>query len=66
MSTKFTAIFTDSWMTGSHRNTLTKMLRFEQHDGETVGAAMEREDIADRCVFLFLGWPALQGDKYEI
>lgn len=63
MSTKFTAIFTESWMAGSHSHTLTKMLRFEQYEGETVVAALEREDIAERCVFLFLGWPALQGEN---
>ena len=59
---KFTAIYTDSWMAGSHWHTLTKMRRIEQHEGETVGDMLTREWIAESTVFLFIGHPAMQGE----
>ena len=59
---KFTAIYVDSWMSGSQRQSLTKFHRFEVKANETVLDAMTRENIADQTVFLFHGWPKLQGE----
>jgi hypothetical protein len=36
MSNKFTAIYTESWTAGNYYQTLMKMRRVEQFDGETV------------------------------
>lgn len=63
MNSQYTAIYTDSWMSGSHRHTLTRMRRIEQRDGETVADMLKREDIADCTVFLFHGHAPLQGEK---
>lgn len=63
MSNKFTAIYTDSWMAGSHCHTLTKMRRVEQFDGETVADMLKREGISDCTVFLFHGHPPMQGEE---
>lgn len=65
MSNKFTAIYTDSWMSGSHRQTLTRMLRVEQRDGETVSDMLKRENIDD-LVFLFYGHPAMEGEESTV
>lgn len=62
MSNQYTAIYIDSWMSGSHRQSLTQMRRVEQRDGETVVDMLEREGIADCTVFLFHGHPPLQGE----
>ncbi len=59
---KFTAIYTDSWMSGSHQMTLTQMRRIEKRKDETVSDMLEREHLEDCTVFLFLGHPALQGE----
>jgi hypothetical protein len=63
MSTKFTAIYTDSWMAGSHQMTLTKMKRTEQKDGETVADMLRREGIEDCTVYLFHGHSLMQGEE---
>ena len=64
MEKKFTAIYVDSWMSGSHWHSLTKMHRFIQHENETVMQALERsgKGIADATVFIFEGHPKLQGE----
>lgn len=59
---KFTAIYTDSWMSGSHRQTLTLMKRIEQQENETLEQMIEREDVADGLVFLFHGHSQMQGE----
>jgi len=63
MTNPYTAIYIDSWMTGSHRNTITKFRRIEQREGKTVGDMLEREGIADCTVYLFHGHPSLQGER---
>lgn len=60
---KFTAIFTESWVAGSHMHTLTRMRRIEQLDGETVEDMLAREGIEDNMLYLFEGHPLLQGES---
>lgn len=71
MPNKFTAIYTVS--VGSHRASYPKLVRFEQHEGETVIGALNRAgyatqkageewDISESTVYLFNGWPSLQGE----
>ena len=59
---KYTAIYIDSWMAGSHMHSLTKFKRIEVKESETVLDALKREEIADSTVFLFEGWSKLQGE----
>lgn len=67
MPTKFTAIYIKAWMSGSHYQSITKMRRCEQKDGETVLDMLKREGVEDSVQFLFNGWPTLQGEiKAEI
>ncbi len=65
MSNKFTVIYNDSWMCGSHYQSLTKMRRIEQLNGETVADMLEREDLQDRVEFLFCGHPLFQGESQQ-
>ena len=65
MGNKFTVIYTDSWMSGSHRQTLTKMRRVKQRDGETVADMLKREELIDCAVFLFHGHPMMQGEEQD-
>ena len=60
---KFTAIYVDSWMSGSHRHSLTRFKRFTCGSNESVGAALRRLNIAEETVYLFVGWPKLQGEE---
>lgn len=59
---KFTAIYVESWVVGSHRNHLTRFKRVELKEGETFDNMFAREEI-DNCVYLFHGWPKLQGEE---
>lgn len=59
---KFTAIYVDSWMSGSHRHSLTRFKRFTCGPSESVETALRRLNIADETVYLFVGWPKLQGE----
>jgi hypothetical protein len=52
---KFTAIYVESWMSGSHHHSITKMKRVEQQKGETVVGMLERNFIKDETVFIFEG-----------
>jgi hypothetical protein len=52
---KFTAIYVESWMSGSHRHSVTRMLRIEKFEGETIADMLKREDIDESTVFLFFG-----------
>lgn len=63
MSNKFTAIYTDSWTSGRHQMTITRMKRVEQKDGETVSDMLRREDIEDCIVYLFHGHPLMHGEE---
>lgn len=60
---KFTAIYTDSLMDGSHMQTLVKMRRIERAENETVLDMFKREGIEDSVVFLFKGHPLMQGEE---
>jgi len=59
---KFTAIYVDSWMSGSHRVSSTEMKRIQQNDGETIEEMLEREGIDNNIAFLFNGHPSMEGE----
>lgn len=59
---KYTAIYVDSWMSGSNMHVLPKMRRVERSENETVSDMLEREGIANRTVFLFAGHPPILGE----
>jgi len=72
MTNKFTAIYTVS--VGRYGASYPKLLRFEQYEGETVIAALNRAgyatheagkewDISEATVYIFNGWPSLQGEN---
>lgn len=61
----YTAIYIDSWMSGSHSHSLTKMRRFQTLEGESVLDALRREEIENETVFIFKGWPLLEGETEE-
>lgn len=61
--TLFTAIYVDSWMSGGHRRSLTKMRRITRLPDETVGDMLQREGIAESTNYLFKGHPPLQGEQ---
>ena len=63
VETKYTAIWTDRWQSGSHWHCLAKIKRIELEKNETVADALTREGIADSTDFLFVGWPKLQGEE---
>lgn len=65
MNKKLTAIYTDSWMSGSHQRVIVKCRRFEQRDGETVEDACQREDIADAVEYIFVGHVKYLGEDNE-
>lgn len=54
---KFTVIYVDDWMVGSHKCSLTKMHRLTKFEGETVLEACERElaEYSNGIVFIFQG-----------
>lgn len=62
---KFTAIYVDSWMSGSHMHYLTKFKRIRQKDGETPLDMLKREDLEFSVQYLFHGWPLMQGEITE-
>jgi hypothetical protein len=68
MLNKYTAIYVESWVSGSHTHTITRYKRFTQ-DTETqtvMAAALEDGGIEpDTIVYLFVGWPALEGEVNE-
>lgn len=57
VSPLYTAAYRESWMVGNHRETLTKMKRIEQLNGESVEDMLKRENLQDSIVFLFHGHP---------
>lgn len=63
MNKKFTAIYRDSWIVGSHQVTNIKFRRFEQMEGETMLDACIREEIADSVEYVFVGHPELEGEE---
>ncbi len=70
-SVKFTAIFTVP--VGNYGGNYPNMVRFEQRPGESIKDALNRAgyekqkkgeewDISESTVFIFEGWPALEGE----
>lgn len=59
---EFTSIYIETWQTGSHCHSLTKMKRIRQKNGETVLDMLKREGIDEATQYLFHGWPKLQGE----
>lgn len=62
---KFTAIYNNVWQSGSHWHTATHFKRVQQHGRETVTDMLTRHKIDEATIFLFHGWPLLQGDTEE-
>lgn len=61
--TRYTAIYVESWSSGSHRHSITRMKRFQQKKNETVMEAVLAADIEPTSiVFLFEGWSKLEGE----
>lgn len=60
---KYTAIYQESRSSGSHRIVITCMARIEVGDNESLQDALDRIGIADSTLYLFVGWPALEGEK---
>lgn len=61
---KFTVIYTDSWMSGSHMQTIVQIKRIQCEKSESVVDALKRLDLYDQTVYLFEGWPKLQ-EEYD-
>jgi len=59
---KFTAIYEERWCSGSRWECMTKMLRVSKRADETVEDMLIREIISEKTVYLFEGWPKLQGE----
>ena len=60
---KYTAIYIDVWTSGSQQHSLTKLKRFQLDGAESIGDALVRLDIAETTIYLFVGWPPLQGEE---
>lgn len=58
---KYTIVYVESWMVGSHMQSITQMLRSELNTGETILDMLEREGIQDP-IYIFEGWPRLEGE----
>lgn len=62
---KYTAIWVDSWMSRSQRHSLTKAFRFEVNEEAGIKPKLKAEGIWDQVVYLFEGWPKLDGEEDE-
>lgn len=62
MDNKYTAIYVEGWMSGSHYHSITKMKRIELHDCETIRDMLDREELGDTVQYLFHGHPPMQGE----
>lgn len=60
---KYTAIYTDNWMAGSHMHTIVRFTRFEKLPNESMMDALKRLYIEDCCVYVFVGHPLLKGEE---
>ncbi len=60
---KYTAIYVESFMSGSHRHSMTKMARLTKLIDEDVKTMLMRAGIADDVIFIFLGHPPLEGEE---
>ena len=59
---KYTVIYVESKMIGSHMNSLTKFERIECRENESLKEALVRLDLTNFAVFIFEGWPKLEGE----
>lgn len=59
---KYTVIYVDSWMAGSHRQSVTKYARLTVRPDETLSEALDASGIGDAAVFIFEGHPKLEGE----
>ena len=55
MKEKYTAIYRESWLAGSHWQTLICTKRFERKENETMEEALIREKIDDCVEYIFEG-----------
>lgn len=62
---KVTAIYVDSWMSGSRQVSLTRVRRLEVNENETINDALDREGIKEQTEYLFDGWPKQIGEKTD-
>lgn len=62
MDNRYTVIYVESWLAGSHRQHSTKFLRFTLRPGEVMIDALDRLEI-DNAVLIFQGWPLLEGER---
>lgn len=65
MNNKYTAIYNEIMLVGSHTVSITKMKRIETIDGESILEMMIRENLYGKCCFLFVGHPQLEGEYNE-
>lgn len=63
---RLTAIYIDSWMSGSHLHSITRMTRFECPNDMDVIEALKHKGIEEKTVFLFDGWPRLVGERNQL
>lgn len=54
---KYTVIYMEAWMSGSHRQTITKIQRIQVSPEETLNEVLKREDLYDVMCFVLEGWP---------
>jgi len=66
MSDKYTAIYRESWLAGSHMHTLVRITRIERKEEETVLDMLIREGIEDCVEFLFNGHPTFVGEETNV
>ena len=57
-SKKYTVIYEEAWMSGSHGQVVTKMKRITVLPEEALNDVLTREKVIDIMVFLLEGWPS--------
>lgn len=57
----YTLIYTDSFMCGSHWNTLVRMARITLEEGQTLKDVFD--DYGGSVVMIFEGHPKLEGEE---
>lgn len=62
MKKLYTVIYVESWHSGSHKHSLTKMKRVELKNKETIKQMLVRENLLDIAVYIFEGHPKLEGE----
>jgi hypothetical protein len=60
---KYTAIYVEPFMSGSHMQSVTSFKRIEQKKNETVLDMLKRENIAAQTRYIFEGWARLEGEE---